>query len=115
MAFGEIGIAVAFKGEQEQEVGYVEAIDAALLEARGIKSCTLKTGDTIVAVDPRYYRPTEVELLIGDPTKSQTKLGWKPKYDLAMLVEDMMESDLKLMQRELFLKQSGHKVIAQFE
>lgn len=115
MAFAEVGIAVAFKGEQEQEVGYVESIDTVLLELKGIKSCTLKIGDTIVAVDPRYYRPTEVELLIGDPTKSQTKLGWKPKYDLPMLVEDMMQSDLKLMQRELFLKQSGHKVISQFE
>lgn len=115
MAFTEIGITVAFKGEQEQEVGYVESIDANLLEVKGIKSCTLKIGDTIVEVDPRYYRPTEVELLIGDPTKSQTKLGWKPKYDLAMLVQDMMQSDLQLMQRELFLKQSGHKVISQIE
>ncbi len=115
MAFTEIGITVAFKGEQEQEVGYVESIDTNLLELKGIKSCTLKIGDTIVEVDPRYYRPTEVELLIGDPTKSQTKLGWKPKYDLAMLVQDMMQSDLQLMQRELFLKQSGHKVISQIE
>jgi len=115
MAFLQIGITIAFKGEQEQEVGYVDHIDTALLESKGIKTCTLKIGDTIVAVDPRYYRPTEVELLIGDPTKSQTKLGWKPKYDLAMLVEDMMQSDLKLMQRELFLKQSGHQVISQFE
>lgn len=115
MAFGEIGITLAFKGEEAAETGYVESIDTVLLAAKGINSCTLKTGDIIVAVDPRYFRPTEVELLIGDPTKSQTKLGWKPKYDLAMLVEDMMESDLKLMQRELFLKQSGHKVISQFE
>ena len=115
MAFTEIGITVAFKGEQEQEVGYVESIDTNLLEVKGIKSCTLKIGDTIVEVDRRYYRPTEVELLIGDPTKSQTKLGWKPKYDLAMLVQDMMQSDLQLMQRELFLKQSGHKVISQIE
>ena len=115
MAFLQIGITIAFKGEQEQEVGYVDHVDTALLESKGIKTCTLKIGDTIVAVDPRYYRPTEVELLIGDPTKSQTKLGWKPKYDLAMLVEDMMQSDLKLMQRELFLKQSGHQVISQFE
>lgn len=115
MAFTEIGITVAFKGEQEQEAGYVESIDTNLLEVKGIKSCTLKIGDTIVEVDPRYYRPTEVELLIGDPTKSQTKLGWKPKYDLAMLVQDMMQSDLQLMQRELFLKQSGHKVISQIE
>ena len=115
MAFTEIGITVAFKGEQEQEAGYVESIDTNLLEVKGIKSCKLKIGDTIVEVDPRYYRPTEVELLIGDPTKSQTKLGWKPKYDLAMLVQDMMQSDLQLMQRELFLKQSGHKVISQIE
>jgi GDPmannose 4,6-dehydratase len=114
MAFNEVGITIAFKGENENEVGYIEHINNEILNSKNITT-TLKIGDEIVAVDPRYFRPTEVELLIGDPTKSQTKLGWKPKYDLPMLVEDMMQSDLKLMQRELFLKQAGHKVLSQFE
>ncbi len=114
MAFAEVGITIAFKGENENEIGFVESINTDLLTTKNINT-SLKIGDEVVAVDPRYFRPTEVELLIGDPTKSQTKLGWKPKYDLPMLVEDMMQSDLKLMQRELFLKQSGHKVLSQFE
>ncbi len=114
MAFNEVGITIAFKGENENEVGYIEHINNEKLNSKNITT-TLNIGDEIVAVDPRYFRPTEVELLIGDPTKSQTKLGWKPKYDLPMLVEDMMQSDLKLMQRELFLKQAGHKVLSQFE
>ncbi len=114
LAFAEVGITIAFKGENENEVGIVEHINLDILNSKKISS-TLKVGDEIIAVDPRYFRPTEVELLIGDPTKSQTKLGWKPKYNLQMLVEDMMLSDLKLMQRELFLKQAGHKVLSQFE
>jgi GDPmannose 4,6-dehydratase len=114
MAFAEVGVTIAFKGENENEIGYVESINNEVLTAKNITT-NLKVGDEVVAVDPRYFRPTEVELLIGDPTKSQTKLGWKPKYDLPMLVEDMMQSDLKLMQRELFLKQAGHKVLSQFE
>jgi GDPmannose 4,6-dehydratase len=114
MAFAEVGITIAFKGENENEVGFIESINAEVLSMKKITT-SLKVGDEVVAVDPRYFRPTEVELLIGDPTKSQTQLGWKPKYNLQMLVEDMMQSDLKLMQRELFLKQSGHKVLSQFE
>ncbi len=115
MAFNEVGITITFKGENENEVGYIENINFELLKEKGVTNFNLKIGDEIVAVDPRYFRPTEVELLIGDPTKSQTKLGWKPKYNLSMLVEDMMQSDLKLMQRELFIKQAGHKVLSQFE
>jgi GDPmannose 4,6-dehydratase len=114
MAFNEVGITIAFKGENDTEVGYVASMDEEVLSMKKINT-TLKIGDEVVAVDPRYFRPTEVELLIGDPTKSQTKLGWKPKYDLPMLVEDMMQSDLKLMQKELFLKQAGHDVLSQFE
>jgi GDPmannose 4,6-dehydratase len=69
----------------------------------------------VLMVDPRYFRPTEVELLVGDPTKSITKLGWKPKYDLQMLVEDMMQGDLELFRRERLLKDSGYKIKNQFE
>jgi GDPmannose 4,6-dehydratase len=69
----------------------------------------------VVAVDPTYFRPTEVDLLIGDPTKSKTKLGWVPKYDLPMLVNDMVTSDVRLFQREKLLKESGFDVNHQDE
>jgi GDPmannose 4,6-dehydratase len=66
----------------------------------------LKVGKVVVRVDPEYYRPTEVDLLLGDPTKSKNQLGWKPKYDLAALVKEMVASDVSLFKKELFLKQS---------
>jgi GDPmannose 4,6-dehydratase len=110
MAFAEIGINIEFKGENESEVGYVAALDTDKLKQLQIfDDCKLEIGQEVVAVDTRYYRPTEVELLIGDPTKSKTKLGWIPKHDLNSLVQDMMDSDLKVMKREKFLKDSGHK------
>jgi GDPmannose 4,6-dehydratase len=116
LAFNELGITIAFKGSDENEIGYIEAIDLIKLKELEIdKDFSLKIGDELIAVDPRYFRPTEVELLIGDATKSQTKLGWKPKYDLQALVTDMMESDLKLMKKERFLKQAGHHTFNNFE
>jgi GDPmannose 4,6-dehydratase len=115
MSFNDVGIKLAFKGENETEIGYVESIDATRLKELEINSCKLTVGQEVVAVDPRYFRPTEVDLLIGDPTKSQTKLGWKPKYDLPALVKDMMKGDLKLMKKELFLKDSGFKTLNYFE
>ena len=69
----------------------------------------------VVKVDPAYFRPTEVELLIGDPTKAKEKLGWEPEYDLPALVKDMMESDIDLMKREKYLKDGGHRVMNYFE
>ncbi len=100
MAFAEVGIEVAFKGENEEEVGYVV-------------SCTnseyqIETGTEVVAVDPRYFRPTEVELLIGDPTKSKTKLGWEPKYDLQALVKEMVAHDTQIFKKEKYLKKGGY-------
>lgn len=116
MAFADIGITIGFKGENENEIGFVEAIDLERLKFLEIDGdCKLKVGDEIIAVDPRYFRPTEVELLIGDATKSQTVLGWKPKYDLNALVKDMMKSDLKLMKKERFLKQNGYNTLNYFE
>ncbi len=115
MSFKDVGITLAFKGENETEVGFIDAIDDTRLKELEITSCNLKVGQEVVAVDSRYYRPTEVDLLIGDPTKAQTKLGWKPKYDLQGLVNDMMKGDLKLMKKELFLKDSGYKTLNYFE
>lgn len=69
----------------------------------------------IVEVDPAYFRPTEVELLIGDATKSRTKLNWIPEYDLAALVNDMMRSDIKVMKKETYLKEGGFRILNYFE
>jgi GDPmannose 4,6-dehydratase len=107
MAFGELGIELEFTGENEQEIGLV-------------KSCShpdyvLPIGKEVVAVDPRYYRPTEVDLLIGDPTKAHEKLGWKPIFDLPMLVADMMRSDVENFKREKLLLNSGFAVKNQYE
>jgi GDPmannose 4,6-dehydratase len=115
MSFEDVGIKLAFKGENENEIGYVDAIDETRLKELEITSCNLTVGQEIVAVDPRYFRPTEVDLLIGDPTKAQTKLGWKPKYDLPALIKDMMKGDLKLMKKEKYLRDSGFKTLNYFE
>jgi GDPmannose 4,6-dehydratase len=107
MAFAEAGIDIEFRGKDAEEKGYV-------------KSCShpeyqLPIGKEVVAVDPKYYRPTEVDLLIGDPAKAKTKLGWTPKYDLPLLVAEMMGSDLQLFHKEKLLKDSGYAIKNQFE
>lgn len=115
MSFAYMGIQLDFKGEGEQEKGVIASIDATKYKALGIEIINLSIGQEVVAVDPRYYRPTEVELLKGDPSKAMKNLNWKPKYDLAMLVDDMMNGDLKLMQKEKFLKDSGYQTLNYFE
>jgi len=115
MAFNDVGIELSFEGTAENEVGIVAAINQNRLAELELTDCKLKIGDVVISVDPYYYRPTEVDLLVGDPTKAQTKLGWKPKYDLQSLIKDMMKSDLKLMKRQKFLKDSGFKVLNQHE
>lgn len=115
MAFAEVGVHLVFRGEGATEEGYVATIDEALWSRLGINNAKLKVGDTVVRVDPRYFRPTEVDLLIGDPTKSNTVLGWKPKHTLADLVRDMMASDLKLMKKQRFLAEGGYEILAQHE
>ncbi|PHS09024.1 MAG: GDP-mannose 4,6-dehydratase [Kordia sp.] len=107
MAFLHIGVELKFTGEGVEEIAVVHSCaDPAYL---------LKLGTEVVAVDPKYFRPTEVELLIGDPTKANTKLGWKPKYDLQYLVIDMMKNDLSLMKKDQFLKENGYKTLNYFE
>jgi GDPmannose 4,6-dehydratase len=106
-AFAEVGIEVEFKGKDEKEVGVVVSCSNPEYQ--------VKTGKEIVAIDPRYYRPTEVDLLIGDPTKSNTQLGWKPKYDLAMLISEMVAADVELFKKEKLLKESGFVIKNQFE
>lgn len=121
MAFNEVGFTIRFEGEGVNEIGVLESIDAdkykvAMGNEFNISEIKLpKIGDVIVKVDPKYFRPTEVDLLIGDPSKSKTKLGWQPKYDLKMLVEEMISSDVKLFQRDIHLVAGGHKILRQAE
>jgi GDPmannose 4,6-dehydratase len=79
------------------------------------EGCVLKPGDELVLIDPRYFRPTEVDLLLGDPTKAKTKLGWQPKYDVNALIKEMVDSDLQLMRQDSHLKQGGFKVFQYHE
>ncbi len=115
MSFGELGIEVEFSGKDEQEKGVIIDVDEERGRELGISSSALKPGQTIVKVDPKYFRPTEVDLLIGDPTKSNTKLGWHPKYDLPALVKDMVHSDLQLMKKDEYLRKGGFTVLNYFE
>ena len=107
MSFAEIGVELEFKGEGVEEKGYVVSSTN--------PDFTVEVGKEVVAIDPRYFRPTEVDLLLGDPTKAMTKLGWTPKYDLAGLVKDMMQADIALFQRDQLLAKSGHQVLNYFE
>ena len=107
MAFAEAGIEVEFKGVGVDEKGYVKACQNPKYQ--------VKIGTEVVAVDPRYFRPTEVDLLIGDPTKAKEKLGWVPEHDLASLVKDMMTSDLHLMTKDTYLKAGGYQIMNYFE
>jgi len=102
MSFAELGIDIEFRGEGVHEKGFVKAATH--------PDHPVEVGKEVVAVDPTYFRPTEVDLLIGDPTKAHTQLGWKPKYDLPMLVNDMVSSDVLLFKREKLLKESGFQV-----
>ena len=115
MAFGHAGVILDFKGSGVDEIGFVSEINADTFEKQTGKKCHLSIGQEVVFVDPKYFRPTEVDLLIGDPTKSNEKLGWKPKYDLPALVEDMMNSDIRLMQKQDYLRAGGFDTQNYFE
>jgi GDPmannose 4,6-dehydratase len=107
MAFAEIGVHLAFKGHEDNE--HAEVVSCSNPEYQ------VKVGKIVVAVDPKYYRPTEVDLLIGDARKAKEKLGWKPKYDLPALVKEMVHADLELFSREKILKESGFEIKNQHE
>ena len=120
LACAEIGLEIGFTGEGADEKGSITAIDQNLfIEKVGerylgcIKSRMAPYN--MVEVDSKYFRPTEVDLLIGDPTKSKTKLGWEPQYDLQGLVTDMMQSDIKLMKKDAWLREGGYRTLNYFE
>ena len=107
LSFAEAGIELAFEGENENEIAKIVACNN--------PDYQLEIGSVVVRVDPQYYRPTEVELLLGDPTKSKEKLGWKLKYDLPALVKDMVLSDLHLTKKDQYLKDGGYQTMNYFE
>ncbi|NVJ87796.1 MAG: GDP-mannose 4,6-dehydratase [Algoriphagus sp.] len=135
MAFAHAGLHLRWEGTGVEEVGILDSVDKERFEAatskklnvKGstlsengndgltINDLTLNIGDILVRVDPRYFRPTEVDLLIGDATKAKEKLGWVPKYTLEELVQDMMQSDLKLMKKDQYLRDGGYETLNYFE
>ncbi|TDO20158.1 GDP-mannose 4,6-dehydratase [Pedobacter duraquae] len=115
MSFSELGIEVEFSGKDEHERGVIIDVDQQLASSLGLNIDKLHMGMEVVRVDPKYFRPTEVDLLLGDPTKSKTQLGWEPKYDLQLLVKDMIQSDLQLMKKDEYLKKGGFKTLNYFE
>ena len=102
MSFAELGIEIEFVGYGVNEKGYVKACTNPMYQ--------IELGKQVIAVDSKYFRPTEVDVLIGDPTKSKTQLGWKPKYDLAGLVSEMMAADVELVKKEMMLNKLGFRV-----
>lgn len=107
MAFSEVGVELEFSGDGVNEIGRVKTSSNA--------DYAFKPGQEVVKIDPKYFRPTEVDLLIGDPTKAKEKLGWEPEYDLPALVKEMMESDLKLFEKDKYLLEGGHQILKQAE
>ena len=115
MAFMELGIEVEFSGKDQNEKGVIIDIDEQKVDELGLNPDALRFGQTVVKVDPKYFRPTEVDLLIGDASKAKQKLGWQPKYSLQDLVSDMVKSDLQLVKRDDYLKKGGYKTLNYFE
>ncbi|WP_222535542.1 GDP-mannose 4,6-dehydratase [Pedobacter polysacchareus] len=115
MSFAELGIEVEFSGKDQYERGVIIDVDQDVIKKLGLNDEFLKPGTVVVQVDEKYFRPTEVDLLLGDPTKANTQLGWTPKYDLPALVQDMVHSDLHLMKKDEYLKQGGYKTLNYFE
>lgn len=107
LAFKEAGITIAFEGINENEKGVVTNV--------ANSDCPLSVDDIVIEVDSRYFRPTEVDLLIGDARKAMVKLGWQPKYTLEELIKEMVQSDIELFQKELLLKNSGFRTLNHYE
>ncbi|AIT10015.1 GDP-mannose 4,6-dehydratase [Candidatus Francisella endociliophora] len=115
LSFEYTGIHLQFKNEGVDEVGVIESIDENRTKELSLDLNHLSIGQELVCVDPRYFRPTEVDLLIGDPTKAEQKLGWNREYNLKDLVNDMMASDLKMMTKDVYLKDGGYQIMSYYE
>ena len=106
-AASELGITITFEGQGLKEVGKVAAIES----SKADPNITLAVGDVLVGVDEKYYRPTEVETLLGDPTKARDHLGWKPKITLKEMIHEMMENDLCIDKRDELIEMHGYKTM----
>lgn len=115
MAFAYLGISLKFEGQDANEKGIIESIDADKVAALGLNASALTIGKEVINVDAKYFRPTEVDLLIGDAQKAEKKLGWKAKHSLQDLVNDMMQSDLHLMKKDEYLRAGGFTTLSYFE
>lgn len=119
LSFAEIGLALTFRGEGIDEVGILKEVDEALFVERVgseyLEAVKQRIGQEVVAVDPAYFRPTEVDLLIGDPSKAMQTLGWKPEYKLKDIVADMMQSDIRLMKKDTYLQEGGYTIKNYYE
>ena len=119
LAFGEAGLKVEFQGEGVNEIAILKDINQSKFQEKVGKEyldkISSRIGEQVVGVDPQYFRPTEVELLIGDASKAKAHLGWEPQYTLDDLVEDMINSDLKLMRKESYLQNGGYQTLNYFE
>jgi len=115
MTFSELGIEIEFSGKDENERGVIIDIDEQRAAELELNRDALSFGKTVVKVDPKYFRPTEVDLLIGDATKAKEKLDWKPRYNLQALVSDMVLSDLHQVKKDDYLKKGGFKTLNYFE
>lgn len=119
MSFAEIGVEIEFKGSGVEEVAVLKAVDNSVFSAKVgeafLNKIQQRMGEEVVGVDPQYFRPTEVDLLIGDATKARTRLGWEPEYALSDLIRDMMVNDIKLMKKESYLREGGYKILNYFE
>ncbi len=119
LAFQEVGFKVRFEGEGVDEVGILESIDEEVYrKATGNNTTDFNIpalNSVLIKVDPAYFRPTEVDLLIGNPEKAKTKLGWEPKYDLKMLIEEMIAMDISLFLKDIHLVKGGHVILKQAE
>ncbi len=113
MAFAQVGVTIEFKGKGVDEIGIAAHVSDDP-KYRDLKK-HVKEGDVLVRVDPRYFRPTEVDILVGDASKAKIELGWQPEYNLQQLIEEMINSDLKDAKRERFLKENGFTIKNYFE
>jgi GDPmannose 4,6-dehydratase len=107
MSFAHAGVEISFEGEGVDEKGIITAVTSAY--------CKAEIGDVVVEVDKRYFRPTEVDLLLGDATKAKEKLGWTPTYTVAELAKEMVNADLEHFRKELLLKESGFRTTNHYE
>lgn len=115
LSFAELGIEIEFSGKGIAEKGVVIDRDQELMKDLGLNVEHIKLGQTVVKVDPAYFRPTEVDLLVGDPNKAKTQLNWQPKYGLSELIQEMVHADLQLMRKDAYLKEGGFDTLNYFE